>query len=80
MCIRDSPLTQEETESAYELNTGKVIVETFEQGEINPDYVPAVLVSCHGPFTWGKDAFDAVHNAVVLEEVAICLLYTSRCV
>ena len=68
-CTR--PLTQEETESAYELNTGKVIVETFEQGEINPDYVPAVLVSCHGPFTWGKDAFDAVHNAVVLEEVAM---------
>ncbi len=68
-CTRN--LTQEETQSAYELNTGKVIVETFQQKEINPDYVPAVLVRCHGPFTWGKDAMDAVHNAVVLEEVAM---------
>ena len=73
-CTR--PLTQEETESAYELNTGKVIVETFEQGEINPDYVPAVLVSCHGPFTWGKDAAQAVYHAVVLEEVARMAILT----
>ena len=50
------------------MNTGKVIVETF-AGK-NPVYVPAVLCKNHGPFTWGKDAAEAVHNAVVLEEVA----------
>ena len=52
----------------YEKETGNVIVETFQ--EINPDDTPAVLVKNHGPFAWGKDADNAVHNAVVLEEVA----------
>jgi len=52
----------------YEAETGNVIVETF--AKLDPDAVPAVLVHSHGPFTWGCDAFDAVHNAVVLEEVA----------
>ena len=55
-------------EEGYEMNTGKVIIETFE-GK-NPVYIPAVLCKNHGPFTWGRDAAEAVHNAVVLEEVA----------
>ena len=63
-------LTPEEIEEAYEVNTGKVIIETFEQRGINPMYTPGVLCRNHGPFTWGKDASEAVHNAVVLEEVA----------
>ena len=67
-CARN--LTPQEIEEAYEKNTGKVIIETFEEREINPMYTPAVLCKNHGPFTWGKDAAEAVHNAVVLEEVA----------
>ena len=65
-CARN--LTAEEIEEGYEKNTGLVIVETF-KGK-NPMYVPAVLCKNHGPFTWGKNAAEAVHNAVVLEEVA----------
>lgn len=65
-CARN--LTAEEIEEGYEMNTGRVIIETF-QGK-NPVYIPAVLCKNHGPFTWGKDAAEAVHNAVVLEEVA----------
>ena len=61
-------MTKDEIETEYELNTGKVIVERFQN--IDPDRIPAVLVNNHGPFTWGKDADNAVHNAVVLEEVA----------
>lgn len=61
-------LTQNEIEEHYERNTGLVIIETL--GEINPMYVPGILCSNHGPFTWGKDAAHAVYNAVVLEEVA----------
>lgn len=71
-CTR--PLTEEEVEEAYELNTGKVIVETFEEKDINPMYVPAVLVSGHGPFAWGTSPKDAVHNAVVLNEVGMMAL------
>ncbi|MHC1684269.1 MAG: L-ribulose-5-phosphate 4-epimerase [Clostridiaceae bacterium] len=71
-CTRD--MTKEEIENNYEYNTGTVIVETFK--EINEDMMPAVLVKNHGPFTWGKDAFDAVHNAVVLEEVAMMAFNT----
>ncbi len=63
-------MTSEEIKTDYELNTGKVIVECFKTQNINPDYVPSVLVNNHAPFSWGKDAHDAVHNAVVLEEVA----------
>ena len=62
-------MTREEIEGNYEYNTGTVIVERFK--DLNPDYIPAVLVKNHGPFTWGKDANEAVHNAVVLEEVAM---------
>ena len=65
-CARN--LTAEEIEEGYEKNTGLVIVETF-KGR-NPMYVPGVLCKNHGPFTWGKDGAEAVHNAVVLEEIA----------
>lgn len=61
-------MTPEEIAGEYELETGNVIIETFQR--IDPMTVPAVLVHSHGPFTWGKDAMEAVHNAVVLEEVA----------
>ncbi len=65
-CTR--PMTPEEISGAYEKETGLVILETF--SETDPLAVPAVLVYSHGPFAWGRDAMDAVHNAVVLEEVA----------
>jgi len=65
-CTRD--MTQQEIEGEYELETGNVIVERFKG--LNPDFIPSVLVKNHGPFAWGKDAHDAVHNAVVLEQVA----------
>lgn len=63
-------MTPEEIAGQYELETGNVIIETFKQHNIDPAQVPAVLVHSHGPFTWGTDPFNAVHNAVVLEEVA----------
>ena len=65
-CTRD--MTQQEVEGEYEKETGTVIIERF--SDINPDYVPGVLVKNHGPFSWGKNAHDAVHNAVVMEQVA----------
>lgn len=65
-CTR--PMTPAEIGGEYELETGKVIVETF--ADADPSRVPAVLVASHGPFTWGSDASNAVHNAVVLEELA----------
>ncbi len=61
-------MTAEEIGGRYELETGNVIVERFRH--LDPDSAPAVLVHSHGPFCWGKDANEAVHNAVVLEEVA----------
>lgn len=61
-------LTQEEIETGYEKNTGHVIVERFT--DIDPDAIPGVLVNGHAPFSWGKDPDEAVHNAVVMEEVA----------
>ena len=67
-------LTPEEIQGEYEVKTGEVIVETF-LGR-NPGYMPGVLVNNHGPFTWGKDALEAVHNSVVLEEVAM-MAYTT---
>lgn len=63
-------MTVEEIKKDYELNTGKVIVETFIERDINPDYVPGIVVHSHGPFAWGGDSLNAVHNAVVLEEIA----------
>ena len=65
-CTRS--MTAPEIKTDYEANTGRVIVETF--GKLDPLEHPAVLVASHGPFTWGRDAHDAVHNAVVLEFVA----------
>lgn len=61
-------MTPEEIAGEYEKETGTVIIEAFK--DIDPMTIPGVLVKSHGPFAWGKDAFDAVHNAVVLEEIA----------
>lgn len=71
-CARN--LTPEEIEAGYEKNTGLVIAEAF--AGIDPLHVPGVLCKNHGPFTWGRDAAQAVHNAVVLEEIARMNLYT----
>jgi L-ribulose-5-phosphate 4-epimerase len=59
-----------EIKKNYEANTGEVIVETFKKLKFDPQQHPAVLVASHGPFTWGKDVADAVHNAGVLEFIA----------
>lgn len=67
-------LTKEEIDSAYEMETGNVIIETFKN--LDPNAVPGVLVNNHGPFAWGKDAHDAVHNAVVMEAVSKMAYYT----
>lgn len=67
-CAR--PLTKEEIESEYEKNTGLVIIETLKKRNINPMDIPAIIIASHGPFTWGKDAKQAVYNAVVLEELS----------
>ena len=69
-------MTPEEIAGRYELETGNVIVETFRVRNIDADAVPAVLVNSHGPFTWGKDPMNAVHNAVVLEELACMAFHT----
>ena len=63
-------MSEAEIRSDYELNTGKVIVETFETQQLDAAQMPGVLVQSHGPFTWGESPGDAVHNAVVLEELA----------
>ena len=73
-CCRD--LTPEEVSRAYELETGKVIASHFEDRHLNPVHVPCALARHHGAFAWGKDAMDAVHNAVVLEEVAMMAWHT----
>jgi L-ribulose-5-phosphate 4-epimerase len=67
-------MTKAEIEGEYEKETGTVIIETF-QGK-DPDAIPAVLVYSHGPFAWGTDPMDAVHNAVVLEEIAFMNFHT----
>lgn len=67
-CTR--PLTQQEVEIEYEQNTGKVIVETFQRRGYNINEVPGIIVSGHGPFTWGNSALEAVHNAKVLDEIS----------
>lgn len=69
-------MTPAEIAGEYELETGKVIVETFQKRGIDPSAVPGVLVHSHGPFTWGSDADNAVHNSVVLEEVAYMNLFS----
>ncbi|MBQ3366862.1 MAG: L-ribulose-5-phosphate 4-epimerase [Acidaminococcaceae bacterium] len=67
-CTRE--LTKEEVEEAYELNTGKVIVDCIKERGIDPMAVPGIVVKNHGPFSWGKDADAAVYHAVVMEAVA----------
>lgn len=67
-CVRT--LTKEEIDDAYEKNTGILIVEEFKKRNLDVTAVPCALCKNHGPFAWGKDAMEAVHNAVVLEEVA----------
>ena len=68
LCTR--ALNESETRDAYEANTGKVIVQTMKEKQINPLENPGILVCNHGPFAFGKDAAEAVHNAVVLETIA----------
>ena len=73
-CLRC--LNQEEIEEAYEENTGHLIVNEFQRLGKDYEAVPAVLCKNHGPFCWGKDAIEAVHGAVVLEEVAKMAMWT----
>ena len=73
-CARS--LTEEEINTEYEKNTGLVIIETLEKGNIKPNSMPGILCTNHGPFTWGKDAHEAVHNADVLEELAKMSCYS----
>lgn len=73
-CVRH--LTDQEIDEDYEKNTGKAIVETFQSRAIDPVHVPGAICASHGPFTWGKDAAQAVYHAVVLEEVAKMAIYT----
>ncbi len=73
-CARN--LTPEEIEEAYEKNKGITIIETFKERGIDPMHVPGVLCKNHGPFTWGKNAANAVYNAVVLEEISKMNLMT----
>ena len=73
-CVRN--LTKEEIDEAYEKNTGVLICDEFEARKLDYEATPAVLCKNHGPFTWGKDAHEAVHNAVVLEE---CAKMAARC-
>ena len=69
-------MTRTEIAGEYEYQTGEVIIDTFEERDLRPMQIPAVLVHSHGPFAWGKDAADAVHNAVVLEECAYMGLFS----
>ena len=75
-CVRH--LTQEELDAGYELNTGHTIVESFKARNIDPKAVKAALCHSHGPFAWGKDPVDAVHNAAVLEQVAMMAILTRQ--
>ena len=69
-------MTPEEIAGEYELETGNVIIETFAARGIKPLDIPAVLVRSHGPFTWGTSPKEAVHNAVVLEELAYMAMHS----
>lgn len=71
-------MTDAEITEKYEWQTGEVIVKTFSERQLSPRDIPAVLVHSHGPFAWGKDADTAVHNAVVLEEVAYMGIYSRQ--
>ncbi len=67
-------LTPFEIANLYEKNTGKVIIDTFK--DLNPSFIPGVIVNSHGPFNWGKDPLKAVENAVIMEEIAKLAYYT----
>lgn len=73
-CTRQ--LSEKEVEAAYEVETGNVIVETFTEGQLDPQAVPGVLVYGHGPFTWGDNPQKAVENSIVLDEIAEMALQT----
>ncbi|MEN0617114.1 L-ribulose-5-phosphate 4-epimerase [Klebsiella indica] len=75
-CTR--PMLDDEINGRYEYDTGNVIIETFKQRGISARDIPAVLVNSHGPFAWGTDPANAVHNAVVLEEIAYMNLFTQQ--
>ncbi|BDI28526.1 L-ribulose-5-phosphate 4-epimerase [Capsulimonas corticalis] len=72
------PLTSEEIDAGYELNTGVLIVEHFRENHLDPDHVPGIILSFHAPFAWGKTAAKAVEHAIVLEEVAGLALRTEQ--
>lgn len=73
-CTR--PMTREEIQGKYEHETGVVIVETFAKEKLDYRQIPGALVHSHAPFVWGKDPHEAIHNAVVLEEIAKMALWT----
>lgn len=73
-CTRQ--LSNTEIETDYEQNTGLVIIEEFAKRKLDPKAIPGVVIAGHAPFSWGKDAFDAVHNAVVLEEISAMAIGT----
>lgn len=75
-CTRQ--MREEEIRERYEWQTGQVIIETLKQRAIDPLAIPAVLVNSHGPFAWGRSADDAVHSAVVLEEVAYMGIFSQQ--
>lgn len=75
-CTR--PLTKEEVTKKYEKATGEVIVETFLSQKLDPMSIPGAIIKGHGPFAWGKDGHNAVHNAVVLEQVAKMAYHTLK--
>ena len=78
----DIPCTRKmsdgEIADRYEWQTGEVIIETFTERGLSPNEIPAVLVHSHGPFAWGKDAENALHNAVVLEEIAYMGIFSRQ--
>lgn len=71
-------MTESEIEGEYERETGHVIIETFKEKGLSAKDIPAVLVNSHGPFAWGTSPDNAVHNAVVLEEIAYMNLFTRQ--
>lgn len=71
-------MTPQEIADDYEHNTGEVIIDTFRSRGISPTAIPAVLVNAHGPFAWGSTADNAVHNAVVLEEIAYMGIFSRQ--
>ena len=73
-CVRH--LTPKEIDEGYEMNTGKVIIETFKERKLDPIAIPGAICFSHGPFAWGKDAAQAVYHAVVLEEIAKMATFT----